>query len=171
MTTRHTITKARLPLLVAGTAWPLSILAFVFGVWLLPLATAAEKRENIMEEEIWKLEATYFANLYGANYEGVLALVHSRFLGWPDNLPSPINKEGSAQFMKNLIPEPEPCTIRIERAGLQILGHTALTQYILHVNRPQASGTATTRSSRITHTWIMQDGQWKLLGGMSLEIK
>lgn len=130
-----------------------------------------ENRKNTVEEEIWKLEEAYFTNLYRANYEGVLALVHPRFLGWPANLPKPIGREESAEFMKRLIPQPTQCIVRIERAGLQQAGDTVLTQYVLNVDCPTASGVVRTLSSRITHTWIRQKGQWKLLGGMSFDIK
>ena len=37
--------------------------------------------KNPVEEEIWALENAYFKNLYKADYEAVLAIVHSQFLG------------------------------------------------------------------------------------------
>ncbi|HHY55947.1 MAG TPA: nuclear transport factor 2 family protein [Chloroflexi bacterium] len=147
------------------------VLALVFGFFLLSLAACAENSRSTVEEEIWKLEETYFTNLYQANYEGVLALVHPQFMGWPGNLPKPISRDESAEFMKKLIPQPTPCVIRIERAGLQQSGATALTQYVLHVDCPEASRGVKTQSSRITHTWIRQNSQWKLLGGMSIDVK
>jgi ketosteroid isomerase-like protein len=171
MNSRQTATKASQTSSFPGTAASLVILALVFGVFSSSPATGAEYGRNTMEEEIWKLEEAYFTNLYRADYEGVLTLVHPQFLGWPGNLPKPIGREESAQFMKRLIPRPTPCTIRIERDGLQRSGDTALTQYTLHVNCPEASGTARRQSSRITHTWVGQEGQWKLLGGMSLDIR
>ena len=86
-----------------------------------------------MEEEIWALEEAYFANLYQANYGGVLALVHSRFLGWPGAVPQPIDREESARFMKQLVPQPASCSFKIERAGIRLMGEVALTQYTLQV--------------------------------------
>jgi len=155
---------------IVGTVVLFIILALGFGFFSPSLATDAENRSNV-EKEIWKLEEAYFSNLYRANYEGVLALVHPQFLGWPANQTKPIGKEESAEFMKRLIPRPTPCIIRIERAGLQQSQDTVLTQYILHVNCPEASGTAKTQSSRITHTWTRWKDEWKLLGGMSFDIK
>ncbi|MEM3421856.1 MAG: nuclear transport factor 2 family protein [Candidatus Hadarchaeum sp.] len=155
---------------IVGATIALSILALIFGFIPLCLATSAENRTNSMEEEIWKLEEAYFTNLYRANYEGVLALVHPRFLGWPGNLPKPIGRDESAEFMKRLIPQPTPCIIRIERAGLRKSGDTVLTQYTLHVDCPTTSGMVRTKSSLITHTWTRQKGQWKLLGGMSVDL-
>ncbi len=156
---------------IVGTVIALAVLTLVLGSCSPCLATDAENRRNALEEEIWKLEEAYFTNLYRANYVEVLALVHPQFLGWPDNLPKPIDKEESAKFMKMLIPQPKPCIIRIERAGLQQSGDTVLTQYSLHVDCQEASGMVRTQPSRITHTWIRQKDQWKLLGGMSITIK
>jgi ketosteroid isomerase-like protein len=126
-------------------------------------------RKDTVEEKIWALEETYFSNLYKADYDGVLVLVHDQFLGWPGGLPKPIGQEESARFMKQLIPKPTSCTIRIERAGIRVLGTVALTQYTLHVNCSDTAGATKTQSSRITHTWVKEGGSWKLLGGMSYD--
>ena len=99
-----------------------------------------EKKGNAVEEEICVLEEAYFTNLYKANYEKMLAMVHRRFLGWPGNLPQPIDKEESARFMKKLIPEPAPCALKIRRAGIQVIGNVALTQYTLDVNCGDGAG-------------------------------
>jgi ketosteroid isomerase-like protein len=132
--------------------------------------TDTNNRRDMVEEEIWALEEAYFANLYKADYERVLAIVHSQFLGWPGPVTQPINKEESARFMNQLIPKPSSCTFKIERAGLRVLGEIALTQYIIHVNCSDSASVAKTQSSRITHTWMKEDARWKLLGGMSYDI-
>jgi ketosteroid isomerase-like protein len=122
-----------------------------------------------VEEEIWALEEAYFANLYKADYEGVLALTHSQFLGWPSDAPQPIDKGGSARFMKQLISQPTPCTFTIERGGIRVLGAVALTQYTIRVSCAAAAAGAKTQTSRITHTWLKEGASWKLLGGMSYD--
>jgi len=129
-----------------------------------------DNRRDTVEEEIWALEEAYFANLYKANYEGVLALVHSQFLGWPGAVPQPIDREESARFMKQLVPKPTSCHFKLERAGIRLLGEVALTQYNIQVNCSDTAGVVTkTQSSRITHTWVKEGGCWKLLGGMSYD--
>jgi len=117
-----------------------------------------------VKEEIWVLEEAYFASLYKADYEALLSLVHSQFLGWPSSVAQPVDKEGSARFMKQLVPKPTACTLKIEREGIRILGEVALTQYIIHVSDP---ATGKTQLTRITHTWVKDGGRWQLLGGMS----
>jgi len=126
--------------------------------------------KNTVEEEIWALEETYFANLYKADYEAVLSIVHSQFLGWPGSVPQPIDKEGSSSFMKQLIPKATLCTFKIERKGIRVLGEVALTQYIIHVNCcSDAAAVVKTQSSRIAHAWMKEDGGWKLLSGTSCD--
>jgi ketosteroid isomerase-like protein len=126
-------------------------------------------RKDTVKEKTWELEEVYFSNLYKASYERVIALVHDQFLGWPGGLPQPIGRKESARFMKQLIPNPTSCTIRIERAGIRVVGSVALTQYTLHVNCSEPSGATKTQTSRITHTWVKEGACWKLLGGMSYD--
>lgn len=122
-----------------------------------------------MEEEIWRLEEAYFTNLYKADYEEVLAIVDNQFLGWPNSAAQPMDKEGSARFMKQLISKPTSCTFKIEREGIRMMGGVALTQYIINVNCNDPCSVAKIQSSRITHTWVKKGDRWKLLGGMSYD--
>ena len=149
--------------------------AFISAIILFPCshvyssASDTDNRRGTVAEEIWALEEAYFANLYKTDYEKVLSIVHSQFLGWPGTLPQPIDREESARFMKQLVPSPTSCTFKIERAGIRLLGDVALTQYIIHVNCIDTAGAAKTQSSRITHTWVKDGTSWKLLGGMSYD--
>lgn len=152
---------------------PTMILAFILVVWAQgdPTTAGAEERgKGMVEEQIWALEETYFTNLYKADYEGVLALVHNQFLGWPGAVPQPMGKAESALFMEKLIPKPAICTIKIERAGIRLLGDVALTQYTLVVHCADNAAALKSQSSRITHTWVKKDTSWRLLGGMSYDL-
>ncbi|PKN70612.1 MAG: hypothetical protein CVU54_04430 [Deltaproteobacteria bacterium HGW-Deltaproteobacteria-12] len=140
-----------------------------FSVQAYSAETDKDKRRDKVEEEIWALENDYFTNLYKANYERILAIGHSQFLGWPGGLPQPIDREENARFMKKLIPRPTSCTIKIERAGIRMLRDVALTQYTLYVNCSEKTGVTKITSSRITHTWVKEGPSWKLLGGMSFD--
>ena len=125
--------------------------------------------KNAVEEEIWALEEAYFARLYKADYEAVLVITHSQFLGWPGTVPQPVDKDGSARFMKQLFPKPTTCTFKIERGGIRVLGEVALTQYVIHVNCSDTVVVSKTQSSRITHIWVKESDSWRLLGGMSYD--
>lgn len=154
-----------------GRLWTIISVIVLFSYSQVYLAAADEdNRRGTAEEEIWALEEAYFINLYKADYEGVLDIVHSQFLGWPGaSVPKPIDKEESAHFMKQLIPKPTSCTIKIERAGIRLLGKVALTQYTIHANCSDTAGMTKKQSSRISHTWVKEGASWKLLGGMGYD--
>lgn len=124
--------------------------------------------KNKAEEKIWLLEEAYWAHIYQADYKPVLAMVHRKFLGWPNATAKPINKNGFVSFIEQALLRPGSCVVKIERKGITVLGKVALTQSILHVIRSGNAATAPKRSSRrITHTWVKEGKSWKLLGGMS----
>lgn len=133
------------------------------------LASHSDPAATSGEEEIWALENAYFSNLYKADYDGVLTLVHSRVLGWPDGLDQPIDYNESARFMRQLVTGPTPCNITSDRMGIQVRGDIALTQYVLYATCT-TNGTAQTKSSEITHTWVKEGSGWKLLGGISRDL-
>ena len=147
------------------------LLACIFII-SIPVCSAQPdtiKLKDSAEEKIWILEEAYFANLYKADYIGVLALVSEQFLGWPGGLPKPIDKAESSRFMQQMMPKPSKCSFRIEREGIRLLGAIALTQYLIYVDCPDSSGIHKKTSARITHTWVKEGLRWKLLGGMSSE--
>jgi ketosteroid isomerase-like protein len=119
------------------------------------------------EEQIWALEYAYFANLYKADYDGVLNIVHRQFLGWPDGQMQPVDYDESALFMRQLITSPTPCTVSIDRKGIRLQENVALTQYVLNASCSKPDGTKTTKSSDVSHTWVKEGSGWKILGGMS----
>lgn len=134
-------------------------------------ASDTDKGRPIMEEQIWKLEEAYFTNLYKAQHDAVLVLVHEQFLGWPDAVSKPLDRRGSSDFMKKAFSGPMPCSLTFEREGISIVGDAALTQYIISARCSDATGAIHEQSSRITHTWVKEGPAWKLLGGMSIGIK
>lgn len=147
---------------------PVILVLFSFLIsWSSPAQQSV--RMDTVEKLIWALEESYFVNLYKANYPEVISLYDTHFLGWPNGLKHPIGVEESTRFMKQLIPKPTSCMIRIEQAGISVVGKTALTQYTLHVDCKDISGGPKTQSSRITHTWIKKETGWKLIGGMSID--
>jgi len=147
--------------------WRMIVLALLSCHCSLIDSVMANGNQGSVDEEIWALEEAYFANLYRADYDRVIALVHRQFLGWPGTLSQPIDREASIRFMKQLISGPTSCSVKVERGGIQVLDAVALTQYTLHVTCPTAGDAPKVQSSRITHTWVKERASWKLLGGMS----
>jgi len=119
------------------------------------------------EETIWALEELYSAYHRDANHDGVLSIWHDQFLGWPDPEPQPANKEQGARYLRREFPTPASLTFHIQREGIRILGDVVINYYTLHTLSKDEDGREQRRSVRVTHTWIKEEGQWRLLGGMS----
>ena len=74
------------------------------------------------EETIWALEEAYFANLYRADYDGVLALVDPRFLAWPGTFAATDRPRRECALHAAADSGADDVQVRIERAGIRVLG-------------------------------------------------
>jgi len=119
------------------------------------------------EEEIWTLEENYISNFKKANHKEILSFYHSDFLGWPDSELHPADKEGAAKYLAGRYPEPTQVDYKIKREGIRILNNIAITHYLLNFSWINNEGVKQTSESRMTHTWIKDGSEWKILGGMS----
>ncbi len=130
-------------------------------------AVPGPPNQSTAAEAIWRLEQAYWEYNRDADYEKIVDSWHDRFLGWPDAEPQPIDKEEGKRYVRRLFTEPASYTFEIERAGVQIKENVAVNHYTVHITTNDASGEDSTKSMRITHTWLWENGAWKVLGGMS----
>ena len=138
----------------------------------MPLsAQDEEKKENTkwdkVEEEIWSLEEDYISYFSEANHKAILSLYHSEFLGWPDSETHPAGKKRAEKYLEENYPEPIEVIFQIKREGIRVIGNVAITHYLLISSWVDKGGIEQKRESRLTHTWIKEDSQWKIFGGMS----
>jgi len=129
--------------------------------------TLVNKKQNKVEEGIWSLEEAYISYFREANHNAILSLYHSQFLGWPDSRNHPVGRNNLAIFLEKNYFEPSRSVFEIKRKGIRIVGDVVITHYSLNVSRIDDEGLKQTEESRLTHTWIKENSQWKILGGMS----
>ena len=128
-------------------------------------ATSENDKQREAVEQIWALEEAYIAYHRDANHKKILPIWHDQFLGWPDDMPQPANKKEVARYTEQKFIYPGSWTFEIERAGIRVLGNVAINHYIMHYSL--MPGGEKTESVRMTHTWIREGSQWRILGGMS----
>jgi len=150
-------------------------LALVF-IFIKPLFAQDEKKQvNIKqeneEEEIWSLEEDYISYFEDANHKAILSFYHSKFLGWPDSELHPADKKRAKKYLGEKYSEPNQVVSQISREGIRILGDIAITHYLLTLSWINDEGIEQSRESRLTRTWIKEDSQWKIFGGMSNRIE
>jgi len=126
-------------------------------------AAAADTVKKAAEAEIWALEQAYWEYNRDAKYEQIIATWHDQFLGWPQGEPRPIDKQTGARYVRKSYAEPASYSFEIEPAGIRVLGNVAVNHYAVRLTFKDGKK----RSMRITHTWIREEGGWRILGGMS----
>ena len=143
---------------------------------ITPLS-AQDKEEKVnnkwdnVEEEVWSLEKDYISYFGKANHDAILSLYHSRFLGWPDLRNHPLGKNGAAQFLKENNPEPTQSAFKIKREGIRVVNDVVITHYLLKISWIDDNGVKQIRESRLNHTWVKENSNWKIFGGMSNRIE
>jgi len=126
-----------------------------------------DKKWDNVEEEIWSLEEDYISYFREANHKAILSQYHSQFLGWPDSESHPAGKKRAEKYLEENYPEPIQIVFQISREGIRISGNTAITHYLLISSWVNEDGIEQKSEIRLTHTWIKEDSQWKIFGGMS----
>ncbi len=148
---------------------PLTFLSLVFlaGLSCQVIPAFGDQDLTEIEEEVWALEETYVAALKNAEHDELLGFLHDDFLGWPDSQERPADKIEAARFLQNNFAQPGEWSFHIDRAGIRIHGDIVITHYVINMSDKNGDGIEKTQAIRITHTWIRDASQWRILGGMS----
>lgn len=125
--------------------------------------------EGEVEKQIWNLEEKYWQYWVEGDIEGYMALLHEDFLGWPSSADAPEDKASAREFVIEYLAQVKPIAFGIESRAIRVVANTAIVHYIL-ISRDE-QGDQVGEAYRITHTWLEQDGAWKVLGGMSSPVR
>lgn len=128
-----------------------------------PLPTAENASLTGVEQEVWALEETYAAAFRDAKHDVIISLLHRDFLGWSLSRERPGEKGDVPGFLQKHYPKPLDVSVRIDRAGIRISGDAVNTHYLLKLTGKDGQ----VKAIRMTHTWIKEGVDWKILGGMS----
>jgi quercetin dioxygenase-like cupin family protein/ketosteroid isomerase-like protein len=121
---------------------------------------------NAEAELLWRLEERYITAHVEADHQTILSLWDEEFLGWPSRLGEPSGKAGGAEYLAEFFPTPMPLAPRIERLGIRFTENVAMLFFRLHWGGAVESGSSTTATTRLTHTWVKRGSEWRILGGM-----
>ncbi len=117
------------------------------------------------EQKIWEMEKNYWEFWIKGDIDGYMTIVHDDFIGWPASAKEPIEKEEGRDFVEKLLTQTKPINFDIKPLGISIIDNVAVVHYFLFWK--DAEGNKVGKPYRITHTWIKQGGEWKVIGGMS----
>ncbi len=139
--------------------------AFAVGGCQTPDATEPDNLADIARDEIWAKELA----IYEARGEGDISVYVSNtadgFSAWPPFTDAPygretLEKNGGGTNGGN---QEE---LSMELVSFTLNGDSAIIYYQTHMTR-SADGTPVDYRYEVTHTWMNDDGDWKVLGGMA----
>ena len=145
----------------------------LFGYWphlsttimaLVPLAF--RRRWSRDEKTVWKEEESYWRYLESGDIDAYLRLFHEGFVSWPYESPRPSDKPAVRQMIEDLRMSYRLVTYELNPLAIKVIGDTAVVYYsVRYVVETQGEEIEDIR--RVSHTWVRDDGNWKILGGMS----
>ena len=122
------------------------------------------------EQEIWALEERYMTAFKDGDVEGLKAFLHADFLGWPSYSSDPVARAPALASVTALHESLVIRTVEIRPRAIHLSGEIALVHYLVVLEIEEGDGGTAATSSRITHTWVEEDGRWWILGGMSTRV-
>ena len=123
-----------------------------------------------VEEQIWALEEAFEYGMRDGELDQSFGLLHDQLLVWATPAPLLADKKTMVCFLKKDLSEAESYSVEIERVGVRVLGKAAITQFSEHFTGKTSSGADFNETLQVTQTWVNENSEWKLLGGMSYEI-
>jgi ketosteroid isomerase-like protein len=134
-------------------------------------AQAFEQDLSTAEKEVWSMEETYWNYVANRDLKGYMTLWHEDFVGWPRGLKQPADKDrlirGAKSWFGSI--KPESLTFELTPHSVRIYGDVTIVHYLCSATWKDLKGNERSINDRMTHTWMKQDGKWKIIGGMSAD--
>jgi ketosteroid isomerase-like protein len=121
------------------------------------------------EQTVWNLEHDYWRYVEDNNLSAYLALWHKDFLGWPAQTAAPLGKDHitdwiTPQTAKGLSLK----SMEFKPARIQVTGDIVVACYWITLKWLDKDGKGDAHTLRITHMWLKDGKDWRIIGGMSM---
>jgi ketosteroid isomerase-like protein len=123
------------------------------------------------EQEIWALEERYMTAFKDGDVEGLKVFLHADFLGWPSYSSDPVARGPALASVTTLHESLVILSVEIRPRAIHLSAEIVLVHYLVVLEIEEGDGGTAATSSRITHTWVKEDGRWRILGGMSAGVE
>ena len=152
------------------TAVVLRMMPFLLaGTLTIPSGAAIRSQTSEDEQALWNLEHAYWRYVQDNDLGAYSGLWHKDFLGWPSVSAAPVHKDHitdwiTSQTSKGLAFK----SVEFKSAAIQITGDVAVTCYWMTYKWLDKRGAGATHTTRIEHTWLRDEKEWRIIGGMSM---
>jgi ketosteroid isomerase-like protein len=149
------------------------VVCLLAGVSIISPAQTVQSQEaeqvSNTEQAIWNLEHSYWQFVQDNNLAAYRSLWHKSFVGWPSVSAEPVGTEHitdwiTSQTAKGLAFK----SGEFKPARVQVTGDIAAVYYRITFRWLDKDGHGDAHTLRITHTWVKDGKDWKILAGMSM---
>jgi ketosteroid isomerase-like protein len=121
------------------------------------------------EKTIWNLERSYWKYVEHNDLTSYRTLWDKNFLGWPSVSDAPVGKDHitdwiTAQTSNGLSAK----VAEVKPAAIQVTGDIAVVYYWVTFQWLDKDGKGEAHTLRVTHTWVRNGQDWRIVGGMSM---
>lgn len=147
----------------------LLLVCLLIGASAIAPGQSIPAQSSNIEQKIWNLEHDYWRYVRDNNLAAYLNLWNKDFLGWPSVSASPVGKGHitdwiTSQTAKGLAFK----SIEFKPAKIQVTGDVAVACYWITGQWLDKDGKGSAHTFRITHTWLKDGKDWRIIGGMSM---
>jgi ketosteroid isomerase-like protein len=147
----------------------LFVTCLVLGVLGSASLSATSSTASDSEKAIWNLEHSYWGYVEHNDLAGYSNLWHKNFLGWPSVSDAPVGKDHitdwiTSQTSKGLTAK----SVEFKPAAIRVTGDIATACYWITFKWLDKDGNGAAHTLRITHTWVKDGKDWRIIGGMSM---
>lgn len=117
------------------------------------------------QAEIWAKERMIYRERGRGNLSAYIDNVAKDYLAWPPFSPVPTGVDALMRIQTKMAVENKE-VLAMEFVSFAINGNAAVIYYNTHRTR-LPNGAPADERFEVTHSWVHQDGQWKVFGGMA----
>ncbi len=126
-------------------------------------ATAAD------EQRLWERERAYWQYVEKNDLGAYANLWHEDFLGWPSISAMPVRKAHITDWITSQTSK--GLTFKageFKPAAVKVTGDVAFACYWITFRWVDRDGNGAAHTLRITHAWVRNGKDWRIIGGMSM---
>lgn len=129
----------------------------------------ASAQASTSEQAVWSLEHDYWRYVEANDLTAYRNLWHANFLGWPSMSAAPVIKDHITDWITSQTANGFAFkSIAFKPAKIQVTGDIVVACYWITSAWLDKNGKGDPRTARITHTWVRDGKDWRIIGGMSM---
>ena len=129
------------------------------------IGQAAEMKLSQEQQEIWGLVESFWESAHDGDLEGLMNLLNEKYVYWPEGYTVTYNKSEMEFLFTKWLTHNRPKSYELSVRAIQIIKDVAMVHYSVNTKGNWGSD-----SRRRISVLMKNNGEWKLIGGMSAKL-